>query len=126
MAALALIRPSKEFSVETTGCGRPVGHTEMYWRDATRGTTVRLREYAKALAGIPQELAGTTKSRLDPAAKAGPPKGPAELRVSAMRQGVTGTKRRPGPGAEMVPPWVIVKVWPAMVSVPVRCEDVAL
>ncbi len=39
---------------------------------------------------------------------------------------MTGTKRRPEPGGVILPPWVIVKVWPAMVSVPVRWEDVAL
>ena len=65
----------------------------MYPRGA-RGTTVRLREYAKALAGIPQELATGLKSRLIPAARLGPPKGPFALRVSAIRHGVRGTKRR--------------------------------
>ena len=48
------------------------------------------------------------------------------MRVSVMRQGVTGTKRRPEPGGVIVPLWVIVKVWPAMVKVPIRCNEVTL
>src|SRR5205085_938440 len=36
------------------------------------------------------------KSRVPPAARAGAPNGPAGLRVSAMRQGVIGTKRKAG------------------------------
>src|ERR1051326_7064103 len=41
-------------------------------------------------------LLGTAKSRLVLPAMDGPPKGPATLRESAMRQGVMGTKRRAG------------------------------
>src|ERR1039458_7097840 len=41
-----------------------------------------------------QALLEMMKSRLVPPAIAGPPKGPAALRVSAIRQGVMGTKRR--------------------------------
>jgi hypothetical protein len=77
------------------------------------------------VAGTPHALPGMLKSRLELPAMAGPPKAPVELRVSATRQGVMGTKRRPEPGGVILPPWVIVKVWPAMVSVPVRWEDVA-
>src|SRR5579863_7552141 len=54
-----------------------------------------------------------TKSREVCAAKAGPPKGPFALRVSAMRQGVMGTN------SDAVCPFsVTVKVNPAMVNVP--------
>jgi len=42
--------------------------------------------------GIPQALLGTIKSRVVPPVIAGPPNGPVAFRVSAMRQGVTGTK----------------------------------
>src|SRR5712691_9487389 len=54
------------------------------------------------------------KSREVCATKAGPPKGPFALRVSAMRQGPLGTKREAVCGVS-----VTVKVWPPMVSVPV-------
>src|ERR1039457_3700685 len=67
------------------------------------GTTVTLREYARALAGMPQPLAGMLKSRVVAAAKLGPPKGPVALRVSAIRHSVTATKRRAcGPGMTIV------------------------
>lgn len=53
-------------------------------------------EYACAVFGIPQALLGTAN---DLAAalpcRNGPPNGPAGLRVSAMRHGVTGTKLKP-------------------------------
>ena len=65
---------------------------------------------------MPQGPAGISKSRLMPLANAGRPKGPAGLRVSAIRQGVTGTKRR-GTG---IPACVTVNVWPAIVIVPER------
>jgi hypothetical protein len=41
---------------------------------------------------MPQTLLGITKSRDVFPAMAGPPKGPLGFRVSAIRQGVTGTK----------------------------------
>src|ERR1022692_5092908 len=93
IAAVALIRPSRQFSVETNGWDWPAGQTERKL-SPPRGTTVRLSEYAKALAGMPQELDGMLKSRLTAAPRIGPPKGPVGSRVSAMRQGVIGTKRR--------------------------------
>ena len=37
--------------------------------------------------------AAMAKSRVEPASRMGPPKGPVALRVSAMRQGAMGTKR---------------------------------
>src|ERR1700694_848258 len=42
---------------------------------------------------MPQALAGMAKSRAVCRGRPGPPNGPVALRVSAMRQGVTGTKR---------------------------------
>src|ERR1043166_1347145 len=80
IAAFALIRPSAELSVETEGCGCPAGQTERK-PSGPGGTTVRLSEYARAFAGMPQGLAGMLKSRLTAAANGGPPKGPAGLRV---------------------------------------------
>ena len=41
---------------------------------------------------------GMVKDRLVPPVMNGAPKGPAGLRVSATRQGVTGTKRKPAGG----------------------------
>src|SRR5438045_2033465 len=93
IAALALIRPSNEFRVETTGCDWPVGQAERKPSEPD-GTTVRFKEYARALAGIPQALAGIAKSRKVPPAKMGPPRGPLGSRVSATRHGVTGTTPR--------------------------------
>src|SRR5437899_492342 len=93
MAAAALIRPS-ELSVEVAGRSCPHGYIVKKASFAF-GTTVTLMEYASAVAGIPQALLGTLNPRLECPPKNGPPKGPAGLRVSAIRQGVTGTKRRP-------------------------------
>lgn len=46
--------------------------------------------------GIPQALLGTANALAAALPwRKGPPKGPARLRVSAMRHGVTGTKLRP-------------------------------
>ena len=53
-AALAVISPSQAFSVETTGCGWPVGHTVIQPRYLPMGTAVMFREYATAVAGMPQ------------------------------------------------------------------------
>jgi hypothetical protein len=64
---------------------------------------------------MPHGPAGMLKSRVAAPANAGRPKGPAGLRVSAMRQGVTATKRR---GRN--PACVTMNVWPAMVTVPER------
>src|SRR5207248_3258883 len=62
-----------------------------------RGIAVKFSEYAAALDGTPHGLATTLKSRPMLPANAGPPNAPVGLRVSAMRHGPTGTKRRPGP-----------------------------
>src|SRR5450432_3829992 len=92
IAALDLRRPSNELSRDTSGRGCPLGQMAKYPRRPD-GTTVTFNEYARAVTGTPQLLEGMTKSRLLPPAIAGPPKGPAALRVSATRQGVTGTNR---------------------------------
>src|SRR5260370_30246995 len=76
MAALALILPSLELRVETEGCDSPAGQTERKPR-APSGTTVRFREYARALAGMPQGLAGKMKSPGVAAARPRPTPGPA-------------------------------------------------
>src|SRR5882757_4292169 len=44
---------------------------------------------------MPQALCGTVNPRVACPLRNGPPKGPVALRVSAMRHGATGTKRRP-------------------------------
>src|SRR5215813_8679837 len=95
IAAFALILPSREFSVETVGCGWPAGQIVKYPSVPVVGTTVTLSEYARAVAGIAQLLAGMGKSRVELASITGPPNGPGASRVSATRQGVTGTNRNP-------------------------------
>src|SRR5260370_1416895 len=93
-AALALMRPSSEFSVEARGRACPLGQTVRYPREPW-GTTVTFREYEAALEGIPQALFGMTKSRDAPPTSDGPANGPLGVfRVSATRQGVMGTKYR--------------------------------
>ena len=73
-----------------------------------------------------QPLCGMGKLRLLPPMIEGPPKGPIPLRVSATRQGVTGTK----PNPEKVPPnvtvalmslfMITVQVFPALEVHPVQ------
>src|ERR1700674_2564723 len=91
MAALDLTLPSIELSVATSGWDCPEGHRVRY-PSVPRGTTATFREYPAAVDAMPQALLGITKSRDAPPAMAGPPKGPLEFLVSAIRQGVTGTK----------------------------------
>jgi hypothetical protein len=50
----------------------------------------------------------------------GPPKGPLALRVSTIRQGVTGTNRSPEPEDAPAAAWVAVKDCPANETEPVR------
>src|SRR5262245_15159717 len=95
IAAFALTLPSREFSVETNGCGWPAGQILKYPSVPVVGTTVTLSEYAPAVDGIPQLLAGIVKFLAESAAMTGPPNGPGALRVSATRQGATGTNRNP-------------------------------
>src|SRR5690348_4526560 len=91
MAAFAITEPSCEFSVDTSGCACPAGHTLRKFSGPPRGTTVKLSEYAAALAGTPQELDGTGIVRDVFAARNGPPKDPFGFRVSRIRQGATAT-----------------------------------
>ena len=56
------------------------------------GTAVTFREYACAELGMLQRLCGIANVRVAPPAMVGPPKGPAALRVSATRHGVTAMK----------------------------------
>ena len=55
-----------------------------------KGVLPLVKEYAWAVAGIPQLLEGTGNVRETPPASDGPPKLPVGLRVSAIRHGVTG------------------------------------
>src|SRR4051812_5473170 len=91
IAAFDLMRPSRELSVDATGWGWPVGQS-VRKPSGPPGTTATFSEYACALAGTPQALLGTMKSRVAPPPSDGPPKGPTGSRVSATRQGVIGTK----------------------------------
>ena len=60
---------------------------------------------------MPHELLGRTKSRDTPAARIGPPKGPLAFLVSAIRQGVIGTKRKPALAITTVAVPFKVTVW---------------
>src|ERR1019366_874365 len=93
MMALALIRPSREFSVATTGRGCPVGHAVRYPREPC-GTTDTFSEYAAAVVGIRQGPLGMAKSGDPCLGVGGPPKGPLTHLVSTTRQGVTATNRK--------------------------------
>src|SRR3954453_20044483 len=106
IAALDLMRPSRELSVETKGRGCPVGHIVMN-PSGPPGTTATFTVYACAVAGTPHALDGMLKSRLEPPAIAGPPNGAAGSRVSNTRHGVIGTKfsaTPPAAGAAAVAP----------------------
>src|ERR1700690_3373098 len=101
MAALAPTRPPNEFRVETTGRGSPAGH-RLRNESSPLGTAVTLREYAAAVGGMLPPLGGSGKVRMPWPPRLGPPKGPASLRVSATRQGVTGTNCAPMAGTPVV------------------------
>src|SRR5271169_1806325 len=92
MAALATTIPPNEFNVEAPGWLSPVGH-RVRNGSAPCGTTVTFKEYALAVVGMPHELCGMTNDRLVPLVMVGPPNGASAPRVSATRQGVTGTNR---------------------------------
>ena len=94
MAATALVRPS-ELRLEASGCGCPQGKAVRN-PSGPCGTTVIFSEYACAVFGIPQTLLGMANAlAVAWPRREGPPNGPVGLRVSAMRQGVTGTKLKP-------------------------------
>src|SRR3954447_8052408 len=95
IAATALVRPSMELRLDASGCGCPQGKAVKN-PSGPRGTTVIFSEYACAVFGIPQALLGIANALAAALpCRNGPPNGPAGLRVSAMRQGVTGTKLSP-------------------------------
>lgn len=62
IAAFATIFPSKEFSVDTFGRVKPVGHN-VRKASGPDGTTVTFSEYARAFEGIPHGLSGSGMSR---------------------------------------------------------------
>src|SRR5579863_209558 len=102
MAALAMTPPETgSLSVDTTGYGCPAGHTDRKER-GPGGTTVMLREYAPALAGMLHEEVGIGTWRYVPyAANDGGPKAPVKGwldRVSITLQGVIAMNVI-GPGA---------------------------
>ena len=88
IAAFATTAPSKEFNVETNGRDDPVGHADKY-DNIPSGTTVTFTEYAAAVEGMLQALAGIANERVSRGPIFGPPKEPASLRVSATLHGVT-------------------------------------
>src|SRR5437764_499757 len=80
IAAFAVIAPSSELRVDTTGCDWPAGQTERK-PSVPIGTTVKLSEYAWAFAGILHALPVILKSRgVDPV-RFGPPYDPVGPRV---------------------------------------------
>src|SRR5262245_63537731 len=86
IAAFALTLPSREFSVETNGCGWPAGQILKYPSVPFVGTTVTLSEYAPAVDGIPQLVAGMVKFLAEWADLPGPPNWPGTLRVFVSRK----------------------------------------
>src|SRR5271165_5805970 len=89
IAAFATTLPSRELSVETSGCGLAAGQSVRN-PSPPCGTAVTFSEKACALVGIPHWLDGMPKSRLAPLAMNGPPKAELGNRVSTARQGITG------------------------------------
>src|ERR1017187_3053104 len=95
IAALALMRPSREFMVETSGWPSPVGQIVRYPTGPfCIGTRVTFNEYAAAVEGMLQLPCGIGKLRYVPPVMGGPPKVPFAFRVSTTRHGVTGTNCR--------------------------------
>jgi len=92
IAILEAITPSSAFSVDTTGCALPSGHSVRYPKPPV-GTTVAFSTKAFALDGIPQELPVTLTG-------SAPLNEPLELRVSSTRHGVTVNSAWP-PAAEL-------------------------
>src|SRR5690242_6417328 len=83
----ARVLPWRKLIVLDCGMARPAGKTRRSPKSVGE-TTVRFRATAFAVDGIEQRFA-TGNVRIEPAASAGPPEGPAALRVSAKRQGLT-------------------------------------
>src|SRR5579864_3563991 len=88
--AFARTVPVGSFSEATVGWDCPSGHAVRYPKVGPLGTAAKFKEYACAVAGSPQELARIGNERMLFSARLGPPNGPAALRVSAMRHGVSG------------------------------------
>src|SRR5260370_36441036 len=88
--AFAATVPVGSFSEAASGWGSPAGHAVRNPNDGPLGTAAKFKEYACALDGSPHELARIGNGRVLCAAMPGPPNGPVELRVSAMRHGVNG------------------------------------
>src|SRR5579859_2127105 len=82
--------PVGSFSDATKGWVSPSGHAVRYARLGPIGTAAKLKEYACAVTGTPQELARIGNERALCAGRLGPPSGPGALRVSATRHGVSG------------------------------------
>jgi hypothetical protein len=97
MTALATIVPSKSFRVEAFGKAFPVGKTVISPK-IPGGTTVTLKEYAWAVAGIVHVLLDWMGNvRMEPPVRLGGPKAPMKPtpeRVSTTRQGVMATKTK--------------------------------
>jgi hypothetical protein len=83
MAAFAVTVPVEEFNVETKGLFCPVGQVVRY-PSVLRGRAVKLREYACAVGGMPQDPEMGNELLVPPA------KGPVPCRVSRIRQGAVG------------------------------------
>src|SRR5579859_2542113 len=87
--AFAATVPVGSFSEATTGRICPVGQAVRKPK-GPGGTAAKFNAYAFALAGTPHALCRTGNVRVVWAVKLGPPSGAAALRVSAIRQGVSG------------------------------------
>src|ERR1700674_3936022 len=82
--------PVGSFSEATSGWVCPAGHAVRKPKDGPFGTAAKFSEYACALAGSPHGLARIGNERVPCPVRLGPPNGPAALRVSATRHGVSG------------------------------------
>src|SRR6202521_1038532 len=82
--------PVGSFSEATKGRDCPAGQAVMNPNVGPFGTAAKFKEYACAAAGTPHELARIGNARVLWAVRLGPPNGPAALRVSATRHGVSG------------------------------------
>src|ERR1044071_2199796 len=89
IAIFAVTAPVGAFNVEEPGWEDPAGQA-LRNPSGPDGTTVMLKAYAWALAGIPQGPDSTGNVRETLAARAGPAKEPVPIRVSARRQRVIG------------------------------------
>src|ERR1051325_189340 len=90
IAIFAVTVPVGAFSVDEPGCDCPAGQVLRNPSVPADGTTVMLRAYACAVAGMPQGPESTGNVLGTDAARAGLPNAPAPSLVSARRQGVTG------------------------------------